>query len=278
MSTLVLVHGFWHGSWCWSEVIPHVVAAGRPAVAVDMAGHGLYARRPRWFTEQPYDSEAVATEVSPVADVSLDDAAELLTSQIKRIGGGEPVTVVAHSAAGPVLMRAAEQTPELIAHAVYLTAYMPASDVSAAAYTRIPEAADSLVTPLLRGDPAQTGALRFDLATDDAAYRQRLYEAFYGDVDPAIADAATGLLAPDSPIGIMVGTTTLTQDGWGSVRRTYIMCTRDRALRPDVQAKFISEADAAFPDDPTSVVALEASHSPFLSMPGELADVIIPLG
>ncbi len=152
MSTLVLVHGFWHGSWCWSEVIPHVVAAGRPAVAVDMAGHGLYARRPRWFTEQPYDSEAVATEVSPVADVSLDDAAELLTSQIKRIGGGEPVTVVAHSAAGPVLMRAAEQTPELIAHAVYLTAYMPASDVSAAAYTRIPEAADSLVTPLLRGD------------------------------------------------------------------------------------------------------------------------------
>ncbi len=76
----------------------------------------------------------------------------------------------------------------------------------------------------------------------------------------------------------MLGTTTLTQDGWGSVRRTYIMCTRDRALRPDVQAKFISEADAAFPDDPTSVIALEASHSPFLSMPGELADVIIPLG
>ncbi len=278
MSTLVLVHGFWHGSWCWSEVVPHVVAAGRPAVAVDMAGHGLSARRPRWFTEQPYDPEAVGTEVSPVADVSLDDAAESLTAQLKRIGGGEPVTVVAHSAAGPVLTRTAQRTPELVAHAVYLTAYMPASDVPAVAYTQIPEAADSLVVPLLRGDPARIGALRLDFATGDPAYRRQLREAFYSDVDPALAEAAAGLLTPDSPVGIMLGTTTLTYDGWGSVRRTYIVCTRDLALLPDVQTRFIAEADAAFPDNPTSVVTLDASHSPFLSMPGELAGVLTALG
>lgn len=278
MSTLVLVHGFWHGSWCWSEVVPHVVSAGRPVVAVDMAGHGLYARRPQWFRGQPYDPEAVRTEVSPVADVSLDDAAELLTSQIKRIGGGEPVTVVAHSAAGPVLTRVAEQTPELVAHAVYLSAYMPASDVPAAAYSRLPEDADNQVAPLLRGDPARTGALRLDLATDDTTYRQRLHEAFYGDVDPVLAGAATGLLTPDGPAGIMLGTTTLTHDGWGSVRRTYLTCTRDMAIRPALQAKFIAEADAAFPANPTSVATLDASHSPFLSTPDELADVITALG
>lgn len=276
MSALVFVNGFWHGSWCWSEVIPHVVAAGRLAVAVDLAGHGLYARRPRWFTGQPYDPGAVSTEVSPVADVSLDDAAELLTAQVKRVG--EPVIVVAHSAAGPVLTRVAQQTPELVAHAVYLSAYMPASDVPAAAYTRIPESADYRVAPLLRGDPARTGALRLDLATDDAVYRQRLREAFYGDVDPVRADAATGLLTPDGPAGIMLGTTTLTRDGWGPVRRTYLICARDMAIRPALQAKFIAEADAAFPDNPTSVVSLDASHSPFLSIPGELAEVVINLG
>jgi pimeloyl-ACP methyl ester carboxylesterase len=277
-STLVFVHGFWHGSWCWSAVIPHVVAAGRLAVAVDMAGHGLYARRPRWFTEQPYNPAAVGTEVSPVAGVGLDDAAELLTSQIKAIGGGEQVTVVAHSAAGPVLTRVAQQTPELVAHAVYASAYMPASDVPAAAYTRMPESADDQVAPLLQGDPAQIGALRLDFATADAAYRQRLYEAFYGDVDPVLADAATGLLTPDGPIGIMIDTTTLTHDGWGSVPRTYLTCTEDIAIRPALQARFIAEADAAFPDNPTSVVALDASHSPFLSMPNEVADIITPLG
>lgn len=274
---LVFVHGFWHGSWCWSEVIPHVVAAGRSAVAVDMAGHGLHARLPRWFTGRPYDPGEVSTEVSPVADVSLDDAAELLIAQVTLIGGGEPVVVVAHSAAGPVLTRVAQQNPELVRHAAYLSAYMPASDVSAAAYTRIPESVDDQVAPLLRGDPARTGALRLDLATDDAVYRQRLREAFYGDVDPVRADAATGLLTPDGPVGIMLGTTTLTHDGWGSVPRTYLTCTRDMAVRPALQAKFIAEADAAFPDNPTSVVALDASHSPFLSVPEALAEAVINL-
>ncbi|MET8867185.1 alpha/beta fold hydrolase [Nonomuraea sp. NPDC004580] len=278
MSTLVLVHGFWHGSWCWSEVIPHLVAAGRTAVAVDMAGHGLYARRPRWFTERPYDRAAVAAEVSPVADVSLDGAAALLTEQVKRIGRGEPVTVVAHSAAGPVLTRVAEQAPELVAHALYLTAYMPASDTPAAAYTRIPEAAGDQVAPLLRGDPAGIGALRLDVATDDPAYRRGLWEAFYGDVDPVLADAATGLLTPDGPFGIMLGTTTLTRAGWGSVPRTYVLCANDQAIQPAVQRRFVAEADAAFPGNPTSVVSLGASHSPFLSMPGRLAEAIVQNG
>lgn len=275
--TLVFVHGFWHGSWCWSEVVPHVVAAGRAAVAVDMAGHGLYARRPRWFTGR-YDPEAVTTEVSPVADVGLDDAAELLTAQLTRIGAGEPVVVVAHSAAGPVLTRVAQQTPELVAHAVYLSAYMPASDVPAVAYTRVPESADDRVAPLLVGDPARTGALRLDLATDDAVYRQRLREAFYGDVDPVRAEAATGLLTPDGPAGIMLGTTTLTDDGWGSVPRTYLVCAQDMAIRPALQARFVAEADAAFPHNPTFVSTLDASHSPFLAIPETLAEAVVDLG
>jgi hypothetical protein len=76
----------------------------------------------------------------------------------------------------------------------------------------------------------------------------------------------------------MLGTTTLTRDGWGSVRRTYLTCARDMAIRPALQAKFIAEADAAFPDNPTSVVPLDASHSPFLSMPTALAEVVINLG
>ena len=65
--------------------------------------------------------------------------------------------------------------------------------------------------------------------------------------------------------------------GWGSVPRTYVVCARDRALQPAMQRKFIELADAAFPDSPTTVHTLESSHSPFLSMPGELADIILKL-
>jgi hypothetical protein len=45
-----------------------------------------------------------------------------------------------------------------------------------------------------------------------------------------------------------------------------------------VQQRFIREADTAFPDNPTSVVTLDASHSPFLSMPEQVADIVAKVG
>ncbi|MGW1271728.1 alpha/beta fold hydrolase [Streptomyces sp. NPDC002491] len=274
-STPVLfLHGYWHGSWCWSEVVAHVAGMGRPAVAVDMAGHGLRAGRPQCLTRRPFDAEALATEVSPVAGVDLDQAGDLLVSQVREVGRGGPVTVVAHSMGGAVLTRAAQLAPELVAHAVYLTAFMPASDVPAIACVQMLENAVELVAPSFRADPAAIGALRLDLASDDLDYRQQLRNAFFGDVDPAVADAALGLLTPDAPAGIALGATTLTRDGWGSVPRTYVTCAQDMAIRPALQQKFISDADTAFPDNPTSVVALDSSHSPFLSMPGRVAEIV----
>jgi hypothetical protein len=126
-------------------------------------------------------------------------------------------------------------------------------------------------------DPAVIGALRLDPASPDPSYRQLLRDAFYGDVDTAVADAAIGLLAPDAPAGIATGATTLTADGWGAVPRSYVVCTRDRAVQPAMQRKFIELADAAFPDNPTTVHTLDSAHSPFLSMPGELANIILKL-
>jgi pimeloyl-ACP methyl ester carboxylesterase len=272
---LLFVHGSWHGSWCWSEVIAHVAGAGRPALAVDMAGHGLRARRPRCLTGRPFDPKALATEVSPLADIDLDQAGDLLVAQTQQLGHGRPVTVVAHSMGGTLLTRAAQQAPQLVAHAVYLNAVMPASGVPANAYVRMPENEGSLLMPLLRADPAAIGAVRLDTASGDVHYRQQLRDAFYGDVDPAVADAAIGLLTPDVPAGISRGITTLTADGWGAVPRTYITCAQDMAFRSRLQQKFINDADAAFPDNPTSVVALDASHSPFLSMPDAVAEIVL---
>ncbi|MGP3916589.1 alpha/beta fold hydrolase [Nonomuraea sp. 10N515B] len=91
----------------------------------------------------------------PVAEVNLDQAADLLVSQIKQLGRGRPVTVVAHSMGGTVLTRAAQQAPELVAHAVRLTAFMPASGIPAVAYIQMPENAGDLVAPLFRADPAR---------------------------------------------------------------------------------------------------------------------------
>ncbi|MFF9105167.1 alpha/beta fold hydrolase [Streptomyces rubrogriseus] len=36
MSTYVLVHGAWHGAWCWDRLLPELEARGHRAVAVDL--------------------------------------------------------------------------------------------------------------------------------------------------------------------------------------------------------------------------------------------------
>jgi pimeloyl-ACP methyl ester carboxylesterase len=274
---VLFLHGYWHGSWCWSEVLARVTGAGTRALAVDMAGHGLRARRPAAVTGRPFDAGLVATEPSPVADVDLGQAGELLLAQLKQLGGGDPVVVVAHSIGGPVLTWAAQAAPGLVAHAVYLTAYMPASDIPPVAYLRMPEHEGGLAGTCLVADPAAVGAFRIDGASPDPAYRQRLREAFYGDVAPAVANAAIALLTPDAPLPIALGSVTLTADGWGSVPRTYVICSQDMIIRPALQRRFIADADAAFPDNPTSVRTLDASHSPFLSMPGQVAGIVLGL-
>ena len=209
---ILFLHGAWHGSWCWAEVLARVTGAGTLGLAVDMAGHGLRARHPAALTRLPFDASLLASEPCRWP-TRLDQAGELLVSQIEQLGAGDPVIVVAHSAGGAVFTWAAQQATALVAHAVYLTAFMLAFGVPLSAYTRMPEHEGGLVRPLAVADPAAVGALRLDVASPDPRYRQRLREAFYGDVDRAVADAAIALLTPDAPAGISAGTTMLTAAG-----------------------------------------------------------------
>ena len=45
MSTFVLIHGAWHGGWCWEKVKPLLTAQGHQVVAPDLPGHGEAVRR-----------------------------------------------------------------------------------------------------------------------------------------------------------------------------------------------------------------------------------------
>jgi len=61
------------------------------------------------------------------------------------------------------------------------------------------------------------------------------------------------------------------------VPRSYVICTQDMTIRPALQRRFIADADAAFPSNPTTVHTLDASHCPFLSMPHEVAEIVVKL-
>lgn len=109
MSALVLIHGAWHGAWCWRRVLPGLRAAGHSAHAVTLTGVGERAHllRPDLRLRDH------------IADVlGLIDAEEL----------GDDLVLVGHSYGGLVMTGVADA---LLArglkprHLVYVDAVTP---------------------------------------------------------------------------------------------------------------------------------------------------------
>jgi pimeloyl-ACP methyl ester carboxylesterase len=105
MATFVLVHGAWHGGWCWQKVIPFLEAAG----------HEVYAPTLTGLAER-------ASELSP--DVGLDTHIQDIVGLLeeKNLHG---VILVGHSYGGMVITGVVDQVPERIAHLVYLDTFVP---------------------------------------------------------------------------------------------------------------------------------------------------------
>ncbi|MGW7293443.1 alpha/beta hydrolase [Streptomyces xiamenensis] len=268
---VVLVHGFWHGSWCWNPVVEELAGRGILSVAVDLDGHGLRGPAPRARRARPFDAQAFATEPSPVRTVTASSAAASLADRIRTIGAGRPCLVVAHSMGGVVATALAELAPELVGGLVYVAALAPVNGVPAAFYSTCPENAGEKLLRLVAADPAVVGAARIDF--DDPQRRDQIKEAFYDDVDDRTADAAIALLSSDGPVGIPAEELTVTAQRYGSVPHAYVTCARDNALPLALHHRFIKEIDAVS-DSPTAVTELDSSHSPFLSQPAALADAI----
>lgn len=269
MRNVVLVHGFWHGSWCWSPITVRLAARGIPSVAVDLDGHGLGAVSPQSRWSDPFDPFAFANEPSPVAAVTASSAAATLVRQLHEIGGGVPCVVVAHSMGGTVATAAAELAPELFAHLMYVTAFAPVSGHATADYIVLPENEGDMVGSLLAADPAVVGALR--IRAEDQ--RPQVRECFYNGINETVADAAIALLSVDGPRAIPGETLTVTRGRYGTIAHSYVMCKRDNAVRPPLQRRLIREIDAVSVTS-TRVFELDSSHSPFLSHPEELTNAI----
>lgn len=275
----VLVHGAWHGAWTYERVVPLLAAGGHAAVARDLPAHGLNAKFPSAYLARPLDAAAFATEPAACANTTLDDYADSVVATIEQMRalGHDQVVLVGHSMGGVAITAVAERVPEHIARLVYLTAFMPASGVPGVSYIAAPENAGEMVGPQLLADPATIGALRMDHRSTDAAYRANGKQAFYGDVSQQDYDAIANLLTPDVPVAPFATPIATTAERWGSIPRHYIRCLQDCAIRPPLQQRFIAEADALVPGNPTQVHELDASHSPFMSMPQALADLLLRL-
>ena len=231
MSTYVLVHGSWHGAWCWYKIVPRLQAAGHKAVAVDLPGHGK--------------------DRTPPGDVTMRDYVDCIGRAIDELG--EPVILVGHSRGGIAITQAAEAHADRITRLVYLAAYLVPNG-----QTIIPLFMSDSDT-LVRSNLIINREEGWDMLKPEA-FRAALY-ADCCDDDIALAHALL-MPEPGAPAATPISTT---PERWGRIPRTYIHLRDDCAVSGPLQQRMFT----AIPCE--EVIAMDTSHSAYFSAPDELA-------
>lgn len=272
----LFIHGAWHTSLCWNFVLAKMTAASKRVYAIDLPGAGLRAKFPQSYLTQ--DTTALLTEVSPVKDIGLQDYEDAAVAQVRAMAsGGGKVILVGHSYGGCTITRVAERVPELVQRLVYLTAHVPAQQKTVFDLMSLPEGATGLSLTTQIGDPLITGAVRINNRNADPAYVEKCRQCFYNDVPTADFIPFAASLMPDVSLKGFTDFAAGTPERWGKLPRSYIRCTLDHAIPIALQDRFIAEADAFTPGNKFDQHTLVASHSPFASMPNELADLLLKL-
>jgi pimeloyl-ACP methyl ester carboxylesterase len=231
MATFILIHGAWHGGWCWERLAPLLTAAGHTVLSPDLPGMG--------------------SDTHALGDDPLGEWADFVADLAS--GAEAPVILVGHSRGGLVISEAAERVPHSIDRLVYLTAFLlePGQSLSDVA-SRYPEVGPG---PAIRPahDPSR-------LAVDG----ELAIPIFYGRCSYEDARGAVSRLTPE-PLAALTMPLRITAERFGRVPRAYIEASDDRAINLEMQR----EMQTALRCEP--VITLDADHSPFYSAAPELA-------
>ncbi|MCU1458728.1 MAG: putative esterase [Actinomycetia bacterium] len=234
-ATAVLVHGAWHGAWCFDRVMPLLERAGVPAIAVDLPGHGR--------------------DAGPLTDLHGD--ADRVREVLDGIDGD--VVLLGHSYGGAVVTEAGVHPA--VAHVVYLCAVVPDADESAASVAMENSAGLSY-----DGRPEFAGVTS---TNDDGTLSlnpSRAPVLLYNDCDPQTVEWAVGELSPQPMENLAQNPAAV---AWRERPSTYVVCTDDMIVHPGLQ-EILARRCTGSREWPTS-------HSPFLSRPELVADLIVEL-
>lgn len=193
----------------------------------------------RGWRSQTVELPSVADRGSPRAGLCED--AEVVRQRLKEID--EAAVVVSHSYSGAVVTQAAAGLPN-VRHLVYISAFpWDVGESLLGVLGRMPDWLDLDGDTITASDP---------------------HTVFLADVPKEVADRAVDRLKPTS---LSTLTQTVTACAWHAIPSTYVVTERDRAAPLEAQEFFAARA--------TYVRRLPSSHTPMLSMPTALADLIV---
>ena len=242
MSHYLLVHGAWHGAWCWRHVQEALIRAGHRSHALTLTGVGERAHLRRRDTD-------LETHIEDVR-------AALETEEL------DPAILVVHSYAGMLGTAIADRFPGRLRHLVYVDAVVPrpgeswsSTHASATRLARLSAAAASDDHSFPPPDPAVFGLAHAD--HDWVRRRQTPHPAATYE-HPLDFDPARVARTP----------------------RTFVDCTRPPLATIDVIRSRVR--DPRFWDGAWSpgarVITLETGHDPMVSAPEDLTRILLDLG
>jgi pimeloyl-ACP methyl ester carboxylesterase len=195
----VLVHGSWHGAWCWYKIVAGLEEMGHEVTAIDLPSAGI--------------------DDTPASTVTLQAQADRVAATLDAIAG--TVILVGHSAGGPVVSMAAEARPAKIEKLVYLTAFLLQNGGSLALAAV--------------GDKGSTLSQHLVFRPDGTfdVERSARPDIFYNECDDRDVALAQSLFKPVSLRAnvdpVVIGS------NFDGVRRFYVTCLRDHAISPETQ-------------------------------------------
>lgn len=239
MATFIMVHGAFHGAWCWFKLAPELERRGHTVVALDLPGAG--------------------DDPTPVETVTLEDCAKRIADGVS--AEDEPVFLVAHSLGGVPATLAADMVPRRLRRLIYLSAFIPRNGD---AFVNIRD---------YDGYPESPGPPHFVYSEDRltiTAIPDLVRPRWYNDCNEADIEFALARYRP-VPTAVLTAPVPVTEEGFGSVAKSYIHCALDHGCVPALQ-ETMATAVGSRPN-----FTLQTSHSPFLSAPtllGEMLDEI----
>jgi pimeloyl-ACP methyl ester carboxylesterase len=193
---IVLVHGAYHGSWCWERLVPELRLLGHSVVAVDLP-----------IGDPSAGANAYADAIESAIDASPPD-------------GAEPPVIVAHSMSGLVAPIVAARRP--LSGIVFLAAFLPKPGVSANDQRR-----SEPIDPLFAAPDQEW------IDEGDGVWMvgpNTATQTFYNDLEPDLAAWACARLRPQS-YGVMNEASPLV--AWPDTRTAYVVCRDDHAINAE---------------------------------------------
>ncbi|XP_031095638.1 salicylic acid-binding protein 2-like [Ipomoea triloba] len=248
----VLVHGSSHGAWCWYKLKPLLESGGHKVTALDLSASGVNPKQLR--------------DLRTLHDYTLP-----LMELMAALPNGEKVILVGHSFGGINIALAMENFPHKISVAVFLTAFMPDS-VHPPSYildqfNKCTPAETWLDTQFLScGTPE-------DPLTSVVFGPQFMSKKLYQMCSPE--DIALGglLIRPSSYFTEdLPKVKKFTNEGYGSVKRVYIICSEDQAITLDFQRWLIENIGVVQAKE-----IKDADHMAMLSKPQQLCEYLLEI-